>query len=136
MSKPSSFLFRYYVYFCNSRKQQWILWEIDILRRINYDYGVSISIINVIVWIRIWNILDCKRGDLTKSLLFLFAYFTYSFMKGDDYMKHETLKNKIFAMIIVLIGLIVLAASKDATILLLSVLFGVPLFVAKRNYID
>lgn len=51
-------------------------------------------------------------------------------------MKHETLKNKIFAMIMILIGLIVLAVSKDATILLLSVLFGVPLFVAKRNYID
>ena len=51
-------------------------------------------------------------------------------------MKHKTLKNKLVAVGLIIIGLIVLAASKDATILLLSVLFGVPLFVAKRNYID
>ena len=75
-----------------------------------------------------------RRSNKVSS--FCSAYFAYSFMKGDDYMKHETLKNKVFAMIMVLIGLIVLAASKDATILLLSVLFGVPLFVSKRNYID
>lgn len=57
-------------------------------------------------------------------------------MKGDDYMKRELLKNKLFAIGMIGVGLIPLIIFKDATILLLSVIFGVPLFVAKRNYID
>lgn len=51
-------------------------------------------------------------------------------------MKHKTLKNKLVAVGLIVIGLVVLSASMDATILLLSLLFGVPLFVAKDNYID
>ena len=51
-------------------------------------------------------------------------------------MKKELIKNKIFALGMIAGGIAILIASKDATILLLSVLFGVPLFVAKRNYID
>lgn len=51
-------------------------------------------------------------------------------------MKKELIKNKIFALGMIAGGIAILIASKDATILLLTVLFGVPLFVAKRNYID
>ena len=51
-------------------------------------------------------------------------------------MKKELIKNKIFALGMIAGGILILIASKDATILLLTVLFGVPLFVAKRNYID
>lgn len=51
-------------------------------------------------------------------------------------MKKELIKNKIFALGMITGGITILMVSKDATILLLTVLFGVPLFVAKRNYID
>ena len=51
-------------------------------------------------------------------------------------MKKELIKNKIFALGMIAGGITILMVSKDATILLLTVLFGVPLFLAKRNYID
>ena len=57
-------------------------------------------------------------------------------MKGDDVMKHKTLKNKIFALILIGVGLVPLIAFKDATCLLLTGLAGVSLFFAKENLID
>ena len=57
-------------------------------------------------------------------------------LKENKDMKKELIKNKIFALGMIAGGITILIASKDATILLLTVLFGVPLFVAKRNYID
>lgn len=57
-------------------------------------------------------------------------------MKGDDVMKCKTLKNKIFALILVGVGLVPFIAFKDATCLLLTVLAGRALFFAKENLID
>lgn len=51
-------------------------------------------------------------------------------------MRRELLKNKLFAIGMIGVGLIPLIVFKDATILLLSVMIGVPLFVSKKNYID
>ena len=78
------------------------------------------------------------KGLVNSTSPFIFSHNLHSILwrKENKDMKKELIKNKIFALGMIAGGITILIASKDATILLLTVLFGVPLFVAKRNYID
>jgi hypothetical protein len=51
-------------------------------------------------------------------------------------MKRKKLKNKIYALILVGVGLVPLIAFNDATCLILTGLAGLLLFFAKENLID
>lgn len=51
-------------------------------------------------------------------------------------MKRKTLKNKLYALILIGVGVVTLIAFKDATCLLLTGLAGGALFFAKENLID
>lgn len=47
----------------------------------------------------------------------------------------RTLKNKVVALALIIIGLILRDITGEATALVLMLMFGIPLFLAKRNYI-
>jgi hypothetical protein len=49
--------------------------------------------------------------------------------------KRELIRNKIVALLFVVIGVIPVIFFRDGTALVLCLLFAVPLFVAKKNYI-
>lgn len=49
--------------------------------------------------------------------------------------KRELIRNKIYAVLMVLASLPVVILEKDGTVLLLSLFFGVPMFFAKENWI-
>lgn len=49
--------------------------------------------------------------------------------------KHELIRNKIYAVLMVLASLPVVILERDGTVLLLSLFFGVPMFFAKENWI-
>lgn len=51
-------------------------------------------------------------------------------------MKQSTKKNKIYALILIIIGIIPIFIEKDATPLIFFLFFAVPLFFAKKNVID
>lgn len=48
----------------------------------------------------------------------------------------RTAKNKMVALYLIATGLIVRAMTGDATVLLLTLMFGIPLFLARSNYIQ
>lgn len=48
----------------------------------------------------------------------------------------RTLNNKMAALALIAIGLILRAMTGEATVLVLALMFGVPLFLARRNYIQ
>ena len=48
----------------------------------------------------------------------------------------RTLNNKMAALALIAIGLILRAMTGEATVLVLTLMFGVPLFLARRNYIQ
>lgn len=52
-------------------------------------------------------------------------------MKGDDGM----IKNKIYATLLLGIGVVSTALSNDATLLLVVSIFGVPMFFSKKEWI-
>lgn len=60
------------------------------------------------------------------------------FMKGvKNLFKRDLIKNKIYAVIFLLIGYIVELLSNDATVLVfMLIFFAIPLFFAKENVID
>lgn len=47
----------------------------------------------------------------------------------------RTLINKICALALILIGFVAMAISNDVTVLACTVIFALPLFFAKHNYI-
>lgn len=49
--------------------------------------------------------------------------------------KRELIRNKIYAVLMVLASLPVVILERDGTVLLLSLLFGVPIFFAKENWV-
>lgn len=49
--------------------------------------------------------------------------------------KRELIRNKIYAVLMVLVSLPVVILERDGTVLLLSLFFGVPMFFAKENWI-
>lgn len=51
-----------------------------------------------------------------------------------QYMR-ETFLNKIVAMLLILIGVITVFICKDITLLVSTLIMGIPLFLAKENYI-
>lgn len=53
----------------------------------------------------------------------------------DDIMKHELLKNKIYALILITIGVISILIEYDGTFFVLSLMLGIPLFFARENQI-
>ena len=50
-------------------------------------------------------------------------------------MKCKTFKNKICALLLISAGMLPLIVDKDGTFLLITLIFGLPLFFAKKNYI-
>lgn len=50
--------------------------------------------------------------------------------------KESTLLNKVFALVLILVGIFTTAISMDGTALLLILMFAIPLFFAKDNWID
>lgn len=52
-------------------------------------------------------------------------------MKGDDGM----IKNKIYATLLLVVGVVSTALSNDATLLLLTGMFAVPMFFSKKEWI-
>lgn len=60
------------------------------------------------------------------------------FMKGvKNLFKRDLIKNKIYAVIFLLIGYIVELLSNDATVFVfMLIFFAIPLFFAKENVID
>lgn len=52
-------------------------------------------------------------------------------MKGDDGM----IKNKIYATLLLGVGVVSTALSNDATLLLLTGMFAVPMFFSKKEWI-
>lgn len=63
-------------------------------------------------------------------------------MKNNKYLKkiieryHGTLKNKLCALTLLIVGVVPVLMDKDATVLVFSLLLGVPLFFAKENWIE
>lgn len=47
----------------------------------------------------------------------------------------ETLLNKIVAVVLILIGVFTVYVAKDITFLVTTLIMGIPLFLAKENYI-
>lgn len=47
----------------------------------------------------------------------------------------ETLLNKIVAVVLILIGVLTVYVAKDITFLVTTLIMGIPLFLAKENYI-
>ena len=61
----------------------------------------------------------------------------YIFHKGEDIMtKYKTLKNKIFALLLLMVGIAPIIINGDATFLVFAGCFGIPLFFAKENWIE
>lgn len=46
-----------------------------------------------------------------------------------------TLLNKIVAVVLILIGILTVYVAKDITFLVTTLIMGIPLFLAKENYI-
>lgn len=46
----------------------------------------------------------------------------------------ETYKNKLIALGMIAIGLLVLVLDQDATILVFTTIFGIPLFLSKKDW--
>ena len=59
------------------------------------------------------------------------AKFTTFFMKGDDGM----IKNKIYALLMLSLGLVSTALTKDATVMVLMAVIAVPMFFSKKEWI-
>ena len=49
--------------------------------------------------------------------------------------KKELLKNKLYALILILIGLVPILIERDGTVFILTLMIGLPLFFAKENWI-
>lgn len=47
----------------------------------------------------------------------------------------KNLKNKVVALLLIFVGVFSVTYTRDATILAITVLIGLPLFFAKNNYI-
>lgn len=48
----------------------------------------------------------------------------------------RTAKNKMVALYLIAAGLIIRAITGDATVLVLTLMFGIPLFLARQNHIQ
>lgn len=49
--------------------------------------------------------------------------------------KKELLKNKLYALVLILIGLVPILIERDGTFFIFALIFGLPLFFAKENWI-
>lgn len=47
----------------------------------------------------------------------------------------ELIKNKIYSVLLMLIGIIPILIGKDSTFLVFALIIGIPLFCAKKNWI-
>lgn len=50
-------------------------------------------------------------------------------------MKRELTKNKLFALIFVAVGLIAIPITHDGTFLAFALMFGIPMFFSKENWV-
>lgn len=65
--------------------------------------------------------MNSKNGEIKRELV---KYF------------RRTAKNKMVALYLIATGLIVRAITGDATVLVLTLMFGIPLFLARQNHIQ
>ena len=49
--------------------------------------------------------------------------------------KRELLKNKLYALVLILIGLVPILIERDVTFFIFALMIGLPLFFAKKNWI-
>ena len=49
--------------------------------------------------------------------------------------KKELLKNKLYALVLILIGLVLILIERDGTFFIFALTIGLPLFFAKENWI-
>lgn len=49
--------------------------------------------------------------------------------------KHKTLKNKVCALLLLMVGVVPILIEGDASFLVFAACLGIPLFFAKRNWI-
>ena len=49
--------------------------------------------------------------------------------------RRELLKNKLYALALILIGLVPILIERDGTVFILALIIGLPLFFAKENWI-
>ncbi|HHW90769.1 MAG TPA: hypothetical protein GX745_07715 [Clostridiales bacterium] len=49
--------------------------------------------------------------------------------------KKELLKNKLYALVLILIGLVSILIERDGTFFIFALMIGIPLFFAKDNWI-
>jgi hypothetical protein len=49
--------------------------------------------------------------------------------------RRELLKNKLYALSLILISLVPILIERDGTVFILALIFGLPLFFAKENWI-
>jgi len=57
------------------------------------------------------------------------------FKRGIKMWKKELLKNKLYALALILIGLVPILIERDGTFFILALMLGLPLFFAKENWI-
>lgn len=65
--------------------------------------------------------MNSKNGEIKRELV---KYF------------RRTLKNKMAALALIAIGVILRVITGDTTVLLFTLIFGIPLFLARRNHIQ
>ncbi len=65
--------------------------------------------------------MNSKNGEIKRELV---KYF------------RRTLKNKMAALALIAIGVILRVITGDATVLLFTLIFGIPLFLARQNHIQ
>ena len=49
--------------------------------------------------------------------------------------KYETWKNKVCGVALIIVGVLLMMVSVDATFLLIALCIAIPLFLAKRNWV-
>ena len=49
--------------------------------------------------------------------------------------RRELLKNKLYALVLILIGLVPILIERDGTFFIFALMIGLPLFFAKENWI-
>lgn len=70
--------------------------------------------------------LNVKRKGIFKAILNKIIYIT----------KNETFKNKIMAIVLIILGVLSIILLNDITVFILILFIAIPLLIAKRNWID
>ena len=77
----------------------------------------------------------CKDGHSGASIMFTKAILNRMIKIAENMWREELILNKIFAIIMILIGALLVPVEWDATFFLFTLIVGGYLFFAKRNWI-